>query len=394
MKVLLKIFITLLALFLFIFIGGYIFFAVQGKSIVTDAVQKELNRKATVEKVSLSFPIAINIKNLNIQDLADIDYLSISPSLLGFFSGKIVLNNVTLLRPNITLKKLQDGSFNIPQPQKGKQEPPIIVSLNIKDGKVNFIDYKIDPQGFKILVENINADVHKRAFPLYPVKVDFNLSADIPAKDVVAKASLAGWLDITHKDMDAKFNIKDIDAVHYQPYFKNFAQAKLKSATIDFTSDIKANNNDLKSDCRLESRNIAFAQEPKPQETAPQAQPPQGETSEVVKPEITSRAENLIFGIPLDLFKNPEGKFVIDFWIAGKLMPFKISRFSLKMMPVENAVQNILHNPKALENIMTKDPQELKDMGKDFKAIGKQLKNMFKSKPQEETTNTTGNTTK
>src|SRR3989338_604852 len=136
-----KIIIWLALIFAAIYLLLNICIALFGKAIVVSQIEKKLKRKATLEKLNVGFPLSINIYNLDIQDLAEIDYLSLKPSILGFFAGKVVLSGVKIIRPQITLYMDEQGKLNLPQlGNQGKEPPVLLAGLNIKEGKVIFID--------------------------------------------------------------------------------------------------------------------------------------------------------------------------------------------------------------------------------------------------------------
>ena len=122
---------------------AFLFFA---KRIAETQIEKNLKLKASIHKVTISFPLLIAMSGVEIQDLLKADSISFSPSILGFLAGKIVLNELKMIRPEITIVKNQDGKLNLPVlEQKGKQPPLLLASLKIKDGKVIFLDKKLDP---------------------------------------------------------------------------------------------------------------------------------------------------------------------------------------------------------------------------------------------------------
>lgn len=360
MKKIFKIIIWIAVILAVIFLLLNIVFALFGKSIVAGQIEKNLKLKAKLESMSISFPLSVNIRKLDIQGLAKIDSLSARPSILGFLAGKVVLNELAVVRPQITVEMDSNGKLNLPQfSGQGKQPPILLAGLKVKEGSLIFMDKKVDPAGYKIMVNNINADIAKATFPPTSLFTRFNLSASLVDNQNAAKgqASAKGWIDFGPKNMEGRVELKGIDITSFAPYYQNLAPAKkLASGKLNFTSDLKAENNDLVGKCHLEVVDLVYEKEA-PQEGQPPA-----------PPDLVASALNIMSG--------NTGKIAFDFILKTKLDNPKIDLKGLKGMFAQSAVQNIVNQPpeKIIENA--------KDLKQQFKDFGKAMKEMWKKKEE------------
>lgn len=350
-----KRFIWILAVIIAIYLVSNIAFIVFGKAIVISQLEKNLKMKATLERVTLGFPLSINISKLKVEDLLKADSISVSPSILGFLTGRIVLNGLSINRPEITIIKNSDGTLNLPYfASKGKQPPLLLAGLKVQDGKLTFVDKKLDIKGYRITLRDININISKIAFPPTSLYVRFNMStflADV-RDDPSGKISASGWIDFGPKNMDGRIELKDIDATAIAPYYQNvISSKKLLSANLNFTSGLKAKNNDLIAKCHAEFTDVVYE-----------------------KPLLSEDKQQSIDLIPnvLDLFSDGSGNISLDFIINTKLDNPKIDLVSLKGTIAQAAAQNIANQPpeKVVNNV--------KDAVEQFKELGKSLKEMFK----------------
>ncbi len=357
MKKISKIIIWIVVIFAVIFLLLHIAVALFGKTIVTGQIEKNLKLRTTLESLNVSFPLSVNIRKLDIQGLARIDSLSARPSILGFLAGKIVLNELKVVRPQITLLMDQEGKLNLPQFDSAAKQPPILLAgLNIQEGSLVFIDKNIDPSGYKTMVNNINVHISKVAFPPTSLYAKFNVSVFLGESKEKSKGNIlaSGWIDFGPKDMEGKVTLKDIDVTYLAPYYQKFDEVKkLVAGKLNFVSDLQAKNNTLLAKCHLELSDLVYAKE----------SPTEGQ----------SQAGDLMPGI-LTLFSDSSGKMVFDFAIHTKLDNPRIDLKNLRSIMAQSAVENIANQPpeKIIENI--------KDAGKQFKDLGKSLKEMFKKK--------------
>ena len=239
-----------------------IIFLVFGKAIVISQIEKNLKVKTRIESVGVTFPHAISIRKLDIEGLFTADAITASPSILGFFAGKIVLNSLKIIRPEITITKDSDGTLNFPVlMQKGAQPPVLLTGLKIQEGKVTFIDKKLDSRGYKITVGNIAVRVSKVSLPPTSLYTRFNVSADLldSNNNSSGKAQASGWIDFGPKNMDGKLELMDVEATALAPYYQNIISTKkLLSAKLNFNADMKAKDNDLSILCHSEFSNVIY----------------------------------------------------------------------------------------------------------------------------------------
>lgn len=357
MKIIYKVLLWLAAIFFIIFLLANIALSLFAKQIVVKQIEQNIKLHTTLDKISVGWPLSIKLTKLSIGDLFRVDEISVSPNVLGFFAGKIVLSAVTLVNPVINLERSGDGSLGLPKlEQKGTQkQPPIyLTSLNIRSGKVVFTDKKVDPAGYKIILGEINCRIYKVMLPPTSLKANFKISADVLAVDnqKLGSAALNGWIDFGPKDMDAVLNIKDLDLVYFSPYYGNFiSNKKLLSASLNVNTMFKSKDNNLSILTDFKLSNLTYAQ----------GEQVEGELPEL---DLTKNA--------LDFFTDSKGNLKLEFEVTTQLDHPALSAEQFKKIMLKAAAKN-LANQSPVDLI-----QKVNDNIEQFKAIGKTLKNIFK----------------
>lgn len=378
MRKLIKFFVIVLVLLFVFFVAAMILVPRLGKDIAVKQIEKALGKKTTLEKIDFRIPLGVTIKKLEIQGLCNIDEISVSPSILGFFAGKIILNDLRLISPQIYLEQSAEGKFNfIPAPtapagysgqevpapapilKENKQKLPevILTGLVVKDGKITFNDKKISSAGLEIILKNININVSKIKFLPTALRAYFQASANLvsPENSWLGSFDAKGWIDWGKKDMDAKFDVKNFEAAYFYPYTGDFiSQRKVISAKVDLASTLKAQNNDLEAACDFNLHNLAYAQVS-------------------AEKEITNPFD-MFTKNALDLFMDPGGNLKLEFTVDTKLDQPELGGKKLKRIILEAAAKNLLNQ----------DPRDvaakLEKTVKDFTDFGKQVSDIFKSK--------------
>lgn len=349
-----KVIIWILGVILAVFLVLDVIFILFGKTIVAGQIEKALKLKASLGNISVRFPLTVSFKDLEIKDLIRADSISLSPSALGFLAGKVILNNLIIDRPLITLVRDADGKLNLPKlEQKGKQPPILMAGLRINNGRFIFSDKKISQEGYQVIVDKINVDISKVTLPPTSLYTNFKVSAILLDRqgNPAGEAGLNGWIDFGPKDMDGRLELKDIEAAPLAPYLQDMIKVKkLLSARIGLSADLKAKNNNLAVKCHME-----FAR---------QARPDKQDSSSDIASDV------------LSLFSDDAGRMAFDFTINTKLDNPKLNSLNMKGIIGQAAVDNIASQPP--ENVIEK----VKDTVEKFKDIGDSFKDIFKKKKE------------
>jgi hypothetical protein len=312
--------------------------------------------KTSLGNISLEFPFTINLTDLEIGNLFRSDRISVNPSILGFFAGKIVLNRLSLINPLINLEQNADGSLNLPTlTHKGKAPSIFLTGLTIKNGRLIFADRKISPEGYKIIVDRIDAYISKVMFPPTSLNIKFKFYATLMDANArrLGNADTSGWVDFGTKDMDATLHIEDLDITYFHPYYGNFiSNKKLLSARLNLTSLFKAKDNDLTVESNFKLSDLIYAKEEPAKE------------GELPKLDLLKNT--------LDLFTDAKGNLNLDFTMNTKLDSPGINIAELKRVILAAAVKNLSNQPpEALIEKVTNTIQQFKDFGKGLKNIFK-----------------------
>lgn len=368
MKKINKIIIWALVVFIVLFVCASILVMLFGRKIVEGQIEQNLKMRVSLSGISLSMPFSVHLSNLKIGDLLSAEKISATPSIPALFAGKIVLSGLTFINPVVNIEQSLDGSLNLPKfEQKGKQPPFYLTGLVIKNGKIKFSDKKIIPEGFRFVIDKINARVSKVMFPVLSLNTKFKASAvfSSPEGKILGSANTDGWIDFGPKNMDALFELKDLDITYFQPYFGDFISSKkLLSAKVNFTSDLTSRDNNLTIASNFRLSNLSYAQEA-PKET--EGLPKEGEAPQEAKIEDID-----IVGNTLDLFTDKNGNLNLDFSINTKMDNPTISIAELKKKILQSALKNLAtQNPETLFEKVNKNIEQFKDIGKEFQKIFK-----------------------
>lgn len=290
---------------------AYLFMLLKGNTIIIRQLENLTHRKVSMDCFNLTFPFNLELYNLNIKGLLKAERVFISLDIFYLLTGNIALNNVRIIRPQITYERTLSATNKADvtakttvKSRQGRSSSLVLKHLSIKDAKLDFIDRLVSPQGIRITAKDINFSLNNRyEFP-FSVITNFELKGRIPWQQgrEEGKIEAEGWLNLFKKDMQATLKIKDIDGIYLYPYYADWVdleKARIVSAALNFVSSIHGLNNDIIAECHLELFDIL-------RKPRPPSQPPE-------------RAERIADAI-LGAFKNPdEKKMALDFTVRTKM---------------------------------------------------------------------------
>ena len=84
----------IIAVAVVIFSCFYVFLLFQGKLFIANKIQEATGRKVSIGQLVIKPPLNIELKNLEIEGLAKISSIYLSPSIPNIFLGKIAFNKI------------------------------------------------------------------------------------------------------------------------------------------------------------------------------------------------------------------------------------------------------------------------------------------------------------
>ena len=246
-----------------------IFFDLAGKSVISKGIEAWTHKKTRIGYINFTPPLNLEIGKLNIEGLAKIDSIYISPDIFSLLSGKLIFNRVRLVSPEFTYARVppaviseQKAGADLILPVQSK---PIVSRflpigfkrIRIENGVVNYIDQSISANGIKIVLKEINCKIRNLYFFPKNAVTNFELKGNIPWREgqVSGQLDIKGWLNFFKKNMQVTLRIKDIDAIYLHPYYAawmDLEKARIEKAKLNFSVDVDGVNNNVNASCHLE----------------------------------------------------------------------------------------------------------------------------------------------
>ncbi len=314
---------SIIAILVICFSLFYVILLMSAKNILIAKIEQATGLKTSIDKLNIKPPFNIEIRNLNIEGLAKAGYIYLSPSIPSILFGRIAFNKVKIINPELTYQRtapvvpIQDSRAVVMEVKPPAQVPPagapiaqntglpvIIKNLKVYSGRLNFIDTTGSKGIINFVIKDIRFYITNLPNSGNNLVSNFSLKGNISwnTGEPDGTVILQGWADFSKKDILATLRVENIDAIVFYPYYSTWVdleKARIDKAKLNFTCDIKGENNDVSASCHLELIDIVR-----------RVRPPE---------EPQQKAERLTDAV-LDMFKNMnQGKVVLDFTLHTKM---------------------------------------------------------------------------
>ncbi len=226
------------------------------KDQILAQVQQTLNRQVLYEKGSFSFRFGpqfifthVTVKEKGgAASFISADRLSIRLALLPLLERKLVLHDIQLEKPVITLSRDQAGVFNfsdILEPKEAKKEEIAVQirGIRIKKGEITFTDMAVAPQGLVTTLKDTDLSISHFA---RGKNCAIKLSTDVLHDGKRGSLTLSGSAKVAAKDKpfsDTSLNVtvatKKLDASPFWPYYSRYVPFRQILGWLDMESTFK-----------------------------------------------------------------------------------------------------------------------------------------------------------
>lgn len=216
--------------------------------ILADSLSKNLKRKASVEEVTFNpYTLSLRVRGLSVEEkdspetFLGLEELHLDVQWGSLFRRALVVKEMTLLRPRLSLIRREGGLFNFSdlvargeesQGQATNSKPPrlLIRGVRILDGRVDLWDqpmgqrHEVTSIGLEIpFLSSLQADEE----PAVPVL----LSSHVNGSALVIKAMIRPFSRSMEINLDLE--LSDLSLPRYLPYFPISTKLQLPSGFLD-----------------------------------------------------------------------------------------------------------------------------------------------------------------
>lgn len=249
------------------------------KEQILAQVQETLNRQVIYEKGTFSFRFRpqfifthVTVKEKGgASTFISADRLAIRLALLPLLEKKLVLHDIELEKPVITLSRDQAGVFNFsdilaPKEVKKEEIAVQIRGIRIKKGEITFTDMAVAPQGLVTILKGTDLSISHLA---RGKNCQVKLATDVMHDGKRGSLTLSGSAKLAAKDKpirDTSLNVtvttKKLDASPFWPYYSRYVPFRQILGGLDMDSTFKGKLTEFTSRGKVRISGLRFDYQP------------------------------------------------------------------------------------------------------------------------------------
>ena len=280
---------VLAVLFLAVLIaGGINYFSRKAPDMLRQSLERSLDKTVKIRNIEFNFPWNFELSDVEIRDsrepfkgeicfAVDKIHLEVSPLSLsqkGLVVSRVDVENATIVIRNRNGKlyhALSDAMLSSEQPPQsppaaaekavsGATLPLAIHQFRLSNGKFQFIDYDVQPDGFVIALDHIQAAVKDMNLPAKDEKTFYRVDAQLPqGRDQrAAQLRISGWTVFAGYDTDALLTASDLHLPYFQPYLGQVTTAQIQDGYLTCRSSVRVDQQNLTANAEIELNGLYF----------------------------------------------------------------------------------------------------------------------------------------
>ncbi len=261
-------------------VAGYVIALFKAKDLIATQIQQQLHRESFVGSIGVRFPLRLVITDFKVFEAAPRQQelflaareISVMPSVTSLLAGRVVLHEVVLTEPSVTLERLPGGQLNcsdlLPasaiQPTAGGEagQPssslPPAIRLVVQRGTIRWIDRAVVGDPVTIQLRDLSLRVAAAPRGLSAVKIDASLDARIESVGAPGRLSGRGWYEYPDRNLEAQVRLSGLDIATALPYLGAQASRLVQQGILDAGVSATAERNQLKARCELRGHEVAL----------------------------------------------------------------------------------------------------------------------------------------
>lgn len=228
------------------------------KALILPKIEQVLHRQVSLGEVSVGLFSGIELHDLKVTErsgeaLGGIDQLTLRFQLLPLLARQVVVDEIRLEEPQLTLVRQADGTLNIAdllsapaKPASGQTPAPepagegggislLVSRAAVTSGSIFFIDHQVSPTS-PARIELSGLDLELR---------DFSLQGTVPLKlrGLIngAPLTLDGQLQLADKAGNLAIDLQGLDVTSLAPYYRDKFPGQLSTARLDLKGNFAGN---------------------------------------------------------------------------------------------------------------------------------------------------------
>lgn len=237
--------------------------------------ERNLNRSVDFGEIEVGLFRGISLTDLKVlqkngeKELFSVRTVELSYQLWPLLKGQIVIDQILLDQPKLSVTRFPDGQFNfsdlLPKPGHNNKRNALskksaadsnsalnllVKEVNLRGGELLYIDRFINARApFRYTLKNLN-------FKARQITLDNSFPMDLSAVINGSNVDMSGQYDFSNSTGDLTIHLASFDLVQVAPYYRKTLPGKLGSAQLTLMVDVNLQSDKIFSKGKIDFEDV------------------------------------------------------------------------------------------------------------------------------------------
>ena len=267
--------------------AGINYFSRKAPDMLRKSIERALHKTVKIQNIEFNFPWNFELTGVEIRDNREpfsgelcfsVDKIHLEVSPLSLSQKDLIIDRVDIAEALIVVRNrggklyhvLKDATLSDPVVSDSAQEPgvaPVATSLplaihqlRLANGKFQFMDYDLQPGGFVVALDHIEAVIKDIYLPAKEDKTSYRVEARLPqGRDQKSAAlKMSGWTIFSHYDTDLILTAHDLYLPYFQPYLAQTTSAQIQDGYLNCRASMRVDKKEITANADFELNGLYF----------------------------------------------------------------------------------------------------------------------------------------
>ena len=264
-------------------------FSRKAPEMLRQSIERSLGKAVKIRAIEFHFPWNFELSGVEVRDKSGVfkgeicfvvDQIHLTVSPLSLSRKDLVIDRFDVRDATVTVRKREGRLYHVlsatmgagrvsegspPPPSSAKESHSASLPLTIHqfqstDGKFEFVDYDVSPEGFVIRLDQIRSLVREIHLPSNDRKTSYRIEARLPQDrdEKAGNVQLNGWTVFSDDETEALMTVNGLHLPYFAPYLAQVTPAQIQDGTMDSRLSLTIQKRLLTANADLEASSLYF----------------------------------------------------------------------------------------------------------------------------------------
>lgn len=263
-------------------VGGYLALSFYAVKFLRAQIQKGVGPGFTIAQIKIR-ATHLSVRGVRFEEPASkrvflhIEEVKVYPKIFSLLKRGLQIRECRFINPSLFFHRTPDGTLMGPwipvvKREKGeesrreegrKEGQPFrvrIEQIQVLNGSIGFDDAGRRDVTEKFRVKGVDLEVRNIEYPFVSARSPFKLNGKIEGRTKDGKVHSEGWLDIKTTDLEAFFQVREVELRTFEPYYRKNVSTEIESGHVNMDATVAVKGKKIDAPGQIELADLQIGE--------------------------------------------------------------------------------------------------------------------------------------